>query len=246
MAATEAGRAVDFADVYQEQLAPVWRYVRSRIPDHHEAQDVTSEAFARAWRSWPTFDPDRGDVAAWLFRISQRTVQDWIRRRGYLRPASIDQELVDSALAEPRDMPETVLLAREVLSELSHALADLTERERDGIALRFGAGLKMADVGRVLGISPGATKMLMGRSLTKLAASLDRRGHAASASASPVIDALLDQALERGQPALSTPEVRGLVLQLAVIHRPHMPSDLPRKVQGCVDCATGVVAQVRS
>ncbi len=36
----EGGRAPDFADVYPDQLVSVWRYVRSRVPDHHEAQDV--------------------------------------------------------------------------------------------------------------------------------------------------------------------------------------------------------------
>ncbi len=75
-----AGGTADFADVYRAQLAPVWRYVRSRVPNHHEAQDVTSEVFARAWRSWGRFDPKR-EVTPWLLRIAQRTVHDWLRRQ---------------------------------------------------------------------------------------------------------------------------------------------------------------------
>ena len=64
MAAQPALAAPDFADVYQEQLLGVWRYVRSRVSDYHEAQDITGEVFTRAWRSWPGFDPQRGAVGA--------------------------------------------------------------------------------------------------------------------------------------------------------------------------------------
>src|SRR5438445_10670936 len=69
MAMTGGGYGPDFADVYREQLLPVWRYVRSRIPDRHEAEDVTSDVFARAWRSWGRFDAGRGPVAPWLLSI---------------------------------------------------------------------------------------------------------------------------------------------------------------------------------
>jgi len=248
MAITGDLRGPDFADIYRDQLLPVWRYVRSRIPDRHEAEDVTSEVFARAWRSWGSFDAARGGVAPWLLRIAQRTVVDWNRRagrHGALEP--IDLDLVETATSDPADLPETVLLAKEVLIEVNQALRELSERERDGIALRFGAGLKMADVGRVLGISTAATKMMLARSLTKLATSLARRHGKPLADQSPLaLDDLVDQALARGRSAMPTPELADLVLQLAVLHRPTMPADLPKEVQVCVDCATSAASRIRA
>jgi RNA polymerase sigma-70 factor (ECF subfamily) len=236
----------DFVDVYQTHLTGVWRYVRSRIPVTHDAEDVTSEVFARAWRSWGRFDANRGDVAPWLLRIAQRTVVDWNRRHGRLRdPEPIDMELIEATASDPSELPETVLLAKEVLIEVKQALSELSDRERDGIALRFGAGLKMADVGRVLGLSTGATKMMLARSLTKLASNLALRQGRQIAEESPlVLDDLVDQALQRGRSVLSAPELGDLILQLAVIHRPAVPSDLPKKVQVCVDCATGLVSRI--
>lgn len=238
----------DFVSVYQAQLAPVWRYVRSRISNRDEAQDVTSEVFARAWRTWGSFDPGRGGVAPWLLRIAQRTVVDWNRRHGRSAATEpIDLDLIENAASDPAELPETVLLAKEVLIEVNQALRDLSDRERDGIALRFGAGLKMADVGRVLGISTAATKMMMARSLTKLAANLAQRQGRQVLEESPLaLDDLVDQALTRGRAALPTPELGDLVLQLAVIHRPPMPADLPQKVQVCVDCATGTTSRIRA
>jgi RNA polymerase sigma-70 factor (ECF subfamily) len=236
----------DFVDVYQAHLTGVWRYVRCRIPATQEAEDVTSEVFARAWRSWGRFDANRGDVAPWLLRIAQRTVVDWNRRHGRLRDTGpVDIELIEAVASDPAELPETVLLAKEVLIEVKQALSELSDRERDGIALRFGAGLKMADVGRVLGLSTGATKMMLARSLTKLATNLSLRQGRPIAEESPlVLDDLVDQALQRGRSILSAPELGDLILQLAVIHRPAVPSDLPKQVQVCVDCATGLVSRI--
>ncbi len=242
----ETDGAPDFVQVYQDQLAPVWRYVRSRIPNHEEAEDVTSEVFARAWKSWGRFDPGRG-AAPWLLRIAQRTVVDWNRRHGRWPAGPIDLDLVENASSNPAELPEAALLAKEVLTEVSGALQTLSDRERDGIALRFGAGLKMADVGRILGLSTAATKMMMARSVTKLSATLaQRRGREAVAHAPLVLDDLVDQALMRGRSAPGSPELGDLVLQLAVIHRPKLPADLPQKVRVCIDCAGGVVNSVRA
>jgi RNA polymerase sigma-70 factor (ECF subfamily) len=238
---------LDFVQVYQAQLAPVWRYVRSRIANRDEAQDVTSEVFARAWRSWGRFDPGRGSVAPWLLRIAQRTVVDWNRRYGRPGSESIDLDLIENASSDPSELPESVLLAKEVLIEVNQALLELSDRERDGIALRFGAGLKMADVGMVLGLSTAATKMMIARSLTKVAAALARRQGREPVEEPPLVLAdLVDQALRRGRTALPTPELADLVLQLAVIHRPNMPADLPAQVQVCVDCATGAASRIRA
>jgi RNA polymerase sigma factor (sigma-70 family) len=248
MAITGNPRGPDFADLYRDQLVPVWRYVRSRVADRHEAEDVTSEVFARAWRSWGSFDSARGAVEPWLLRIAQRTVVDWNRRvgrHGAAQPINLD--LVETAVSDPAELPETVLLAKEVLIEVNQALCELSERERDGIALRFGAGLKMADVGRVLGISTSATKMMLARSLTKLATSLTRRHGRQLTDQSPlVLDDMLDEALTRGRSVMPIPELADLVLQLAVLHRPSMPPDLPKEVQVCVDCASSAAGRIRA
>jgi RNA polymerase sigma-70 factor, ECF subfamily len=127
MAITGTGHGPDFADVYREQLVPVWRYVRSRIRDHHEAQDVTSEVFARAWRSWGGYDPGRGDVAPWLLRIAQRTVVDWNRKHNSRQAVqAFDPDLVEDVQTSPNDLPEAILLAKEVLAEVSQALGQLS------------------------------------------------------------------------------------------------------------------------
>ena len=237
--------APDFADVYQEHLLGVWRFVRSQVPDYHEAQDVTGDVFTRAWRSWPGFDPRRGAVGAWLFRIAQRGVADWQRKRYGERvstPIALDE--FAERLPQNIDSAEAVVLQREVLRRLGQALAVLSDRERDCLALRFGAGLKMAEVGQVLGVSTGAAKMIISRALSKLA---DRLAHGtARQTAEPplLLDDLVDEVLERGSTVMSRSDLQALVLHLATIHRASMPSELPGRVKYCIECASsGSVAR---
>ncbi|HKW58233.1 MAG TPA: sigma-70 family RNA polymerase sigma factor [Candidatus Dormibacteraeota bacterium] len=239
--AQTAVAAPDFADVYREHLLGVWRYVRSQVPDYHDAQDVTGEVFTRAWRSWPGFDPQRGAVGAWLFRIAQRGVADWHRKRvGERLPTHVALDELEERLSQNDDSPEAVVLQRETLRRLGQALAVLTERERDCLALRFAAGLKIAEVGQVLGVSTGAAKMIISRAISKLADKLAQRTARQTADSPLLLDDLVDEVLERGSVVMSRTELQALVLHLAAIHQPSLPAELPGRVKYCIECAGSV------
>jgi len=64
--------------------------------------------------------------------------------------------------------PEAEALAALTMQEVRGHLANLTDRERDAVALRFGAGLKAAEVGAALGVSETAARMLVYRAVSKL------------------------------------------------------------------------------
>jgi len=152
----------DFDRVYRQHLAPVWRYVRARVPDASEAEDMTSEVFLRAARAWPTYDPGRGAVLPWLVGIARHVVADWWRRRP---PVPTDPEALGPG---PTGDAEAEALRRLDAAEFRRHLAVLTDRERDAVALRFGAGLPAAEIGDLLGISDAGARMLVHRAVTKL------------------------------------------------------------------------------
>lgn len=132
------------------------------------AEDVTSAVFTRALGSWGRYDPARGSPEAWLYTIASRTVTDWWRRNrrgGEPRETPVDDF---GPLAAPGPDPEAEALRSERDAELHRALAELGERERDAIALRFAGGLKAREVGEVLGCSEGAAKMLVYRGVRRL------------------------------------------------------------------------------
>lgn len=139
-----------FIETYEQTLPSVWRFVAARVPDHGEAQDVTSEVFVRAWESWPRYSPPRGKPVAWIFGIAHRTIADWWRQRGRriavlntsFRSDEDAEQAPEFQATDASPEPDAVIVQKETLAELRWALSELSERERDALALRFAAGLR--------------------------------------------------------------------------------------------------------
>lgn len=141
---------------------------------------MVSEVFTRACAAWPRFDPSRGSAAAWLMGIAHHTVADWWRRqrpRGARREVPVAEAEAQQLVGEPLlsalgPGPEDAVLEDELLARLEQSLQLLQDREREALALRFAGRLKAAEVGVILGLSEGATKMLIHRAILKLKAVL--------------------------------------------------------------------------
>ena len=146
-------------DLYREHAAPVWRYVRSRLPGDVDAEDVTSDVFLRAHRSLDRFDPAQGTPRAWLVGIARHAVADWWRRRGREDPVERVPELVTTT--DPT-------AGRDDVDDVRRRLAVLSDRELEAVQLRFAAELPSAEVGAALGISAPAARMLVHRAVLKL------------------------------------------------------------------------------
>jgi RNA polymerase sigma-70 factor (ECF subfamily) len=128
---------------------------------------LVAETFARALKAWPRYDPALGTAGAWLLGIARNTVADFLRGRasaGGSRETPVALEELDASSASP----DEALLEEETLNELRSGLDELSERERDALALRFGAGLRAGEVGEALGITEAAAKMLVYRAVRKL------------------------------------------------------------------------------
>jgi RNA polymerase sigma factor (sigma-70 family) len=153
----------DFAEQYRRHLAPIWRYVRARVDNDADAEELTAEVFLRAYRDRDRFDPERGSTGAWLAGIARHVVTDWWRRGRREVPMDPPPER-GPAEEDPFAAAERAEGAR----ELHRHLGGLSERERDALALRFGAELKAAEVGAVLGVSEPAARMVVHRAVGKL------------------------------------------------------------------------------
>lgn len=159
-----------FEDIYREHVTPVWRYVRLRVPSDSDAEDVTSQVFEKALRSWPSYDASRGPVGGWLVGIARHAVADWWRKHG--RELPVD-ELGDRFDRSADDDPEGEALRRLGADDVRRRLGLLTAREREAVALRFGSELSSAEVAAVLGVSPSAARMLVHRAIGRLRVVID-------------------------------------------------------------------------
>jgi RNA polymerase sigma-70 factor, ECF subfamily len=156
-----------FEELYRSSRDDVFAYVSTLLRDRAAAEDVTALAFERAYRRRRTFDRRRGEERAWLFGIARNAALDELRRRRRLATLVADPE--DLAGAGIEDGAEVALRRTAVRA----ALAELSARDREVIALRFHAGLRTAELAQVLRISETAAGTLLYRAMEKLRRACD-------------------------------------------------------------------------
>ncbi|HEV7129323.1 MAG TPA: sigma-70 family RNA polymerase sigma factor [Ktedonobacterales bacterium] len=146
----------------------IFGYLWRMTGDEQTAYDLAQEAFLRAWQH---FDRIRGyeRPKAWLFRVATNLALNHLRHRatalGTTTALDVDESLTQSdpalAVAE-RDLVRLTLLA-------------LPPNQRAALVLREVSGLSCAEVGRALGISPAAAKMLLFRARERFRAGYTRQ-----------------------------------------------------------------------
>ncbi len=142
-------------------VARVYAYAAYRLGDGPDAEDVTSETFERAVRYRQSFDAKQGTPAAWLVGIARRCVDQQLRDRGLEVPTD-DEALLDSA---GHHAPADLTILR---IDLADAVATLGSRDRELIALRYGADLKAKDIAAILGMTTNAVEVALHRALDRL------------------------------------------------------------------------------
>jgi RNA polymerase sigma-70 factor (ECF subfamily) len=154
--------AESFEGLYRRAFPKVYAYVASLLRDRAAAEDVTAQAFERAYRKRSSFRESRGTPEAWLFGIARNAALDELRRRK--RRATLEAEPADLG-AVPQDERAELALQRETVRA---ALAVLTPRERDLISLKFSAGLSNSEIARVLDTSESNIGTRLHRTIQKL------------------------------------------------------------------------------
>ena len=143
----------------------VYSYVAYRIGDGPDAEDVTSETLERALRYRHTYDSAKGDAAAWVLGIARRCLQDALATR-------------QDALADTGGARAPVGFEEQTIERLalSAAIGELDERDRDLIALRYGADLTARQIADLVGSRTNAVEVALTRARARLSASLERAG----------------------------------------------------------------------
>jgi RNA polymerase sigma-70 factor (ECF subfamily) len=156
----------DFARAYEEHVWRVYGFLAYRLRDREAAQDLTQVTFERALRAWSRFDPRRGSVSTWLIAIARNLLIDYHRRDRSSRFEQID-ERVGPTVAGPEEHDTTS-------PEVVEALAQLSDRDREVVALRFGGDLTGPEIAALLDLSLANVQQILSRSLRKLRALLER------------------------------------------------------------------------
>jgi RNA polymerase sigma-70 factor (ECF subfamily) len=153
-------RAFDLLVIkYQHKI---YALVSRLVNDHAEVQDVTQEAFIKAYRALPNF---RGDSAfyTWLYRIAVNTAKNYLVSRNR-RPPGSDIDVDDAAqfAAESGlrdiDSPEQQLQGEQMIRIVDRAIAALPEDLRTALSLREFDGLSYEEIAEVMQCPVGTVR----------------------------------------------------------------------------------------
>lgn len=161
--------AVDWDAVYAAELPRVFNYFRYRGFDRASAEDLTSATFEKAWRARGRYTPQRAAPGTWLLAIARNVAIDRFRRP---RP----EVPLEEGCVRDEATPEAAALADADRRRLRTLLAGLSQRERELLALKYGAGETNRAIARMTGLGESNVGTILHRTVSALRARWDEGG----------------------------------------------------------------------
>jgi len=159
---------------YQRKLA---RLLSRFIRDPAEVEDVTQEAFIKAYRALPAF---RGDSAfyTWLYRIGINTAKNYLMALGRRAPTSTEVEAEEAEGFEEGELlrdintPESLLLSKEIAETVNATIERLPEELRKAIQMREIEGMSYEDIAQAMDCPIGTVRSRIFRAREAIAEQL--------------------------------------------------------------------------
>jgi RNA polymerase sigma-70 factor (ECF subfamily) len=154
-----------FAELYEQYMPKVYRYIRYRVNNTQEAEDLTSATFEKALENIKRYSSEKAKFSTWIYSIARNTVIDYYRVKAKRKTTPLEE----ATEIEARDLPiEEEFLRREDLRRLHICLKDLPPMEQEIISLKFGAELTNRQIARMVGQTESNVGTRLCRAVKKL------------------------------------------------------------------------------
>jgi RNA polymerase sigma-70 factor (ECF subfamily) len=157
-----SAQEVDWEAVYRSELPRVYNFFRYRLGEDRLAEDLTADTFEKAWRNRARYRHDLSAFSTWLFTIARNIAADHFRRQN--REISLDGA---GDLPAPETVEDTAG-HHDDFRRLSLLLGCLPDRERELVALKYGADLTNRAIAKVTGLSESNVGTILHRVMQRL------------------------------------------------------------------------------
>ena len=158
MTATEQTR------LYTEYRDRVLGYIRARVNNREDAEDLCQDVFEKVFRAADRYDSEKAAPGTWIYAITRNAVIDYFRRN---RPA---EELPEDLASD--ELPEDAVMQTALLDALAAALEKLPDELADVVVARYYDRLPLTEIAERLGMSYGIVKLRHNKALKLLRAAL--------------------------------------------------------------------------
>lgn len=174
IAAAKSGDWDALSYLYSRYSDDVCRFVQSIVRDHHQAEDITQDVFAKLIRAIRKYEEREVPFAAWIMRVARNAALDHLRSR---RQIPVEEVWISEDGEEQTSFEYT--------HALKEALAELPESQREVLVLRHIGGLSPTEIAERLGKTEASIQGLHHRGRAALKISLRQRGVAPVTAAAP-------------------------------------------------------------
>jgi RNA polymerase sigma-70 factor (ECF subfamily) len=156
----------DFEGFYRDNLRDVYSYAYYKVGNHHDAEDLTEQAFLQAYRHFDRAqrESDGRPLRPWVIRIAHNLASNYYRDRSRRPQTPLDSSEPIAARHDTVAIAEGREELRQVMANLEH----LSDDRREALIMRFALGMDNREIARALGRSDGATKVLIHRAIKQL------------------------------------------------------------------------------
>ncbi|MEW9094139.1 MAG: sigma-70 family RNA polymerase sigma factor [Clostridiaceae bacterium] len=161
----------ELTNIFNNYYKRVYNYIYYRVNCDYTAEDLTSQVFEKIMVKIETYSEGKAPFEVWVFAIARNVVNDYFRSLKKHQFFSLDaiKELVSK-----EKTPESMVVTAETNAKLSKALDILNKRERNIVALKFGANIKNKEIAQILNISESNVGVILYRTMKKLKSEMEK------------------------------------------------------------------------
>ena len=153
-----------FEEFYEDNFQRVVQYIRRKLDNLHDAEDLASEIFLYCYNHYDDYDPAKSSLNTWLYLIVNSRIKNHYRdSKTYVDLESLVGVLPDEAI----DMDASIYL-QQLQDMLKRAMEKLPERQRKIVIMRYFEERSSADIAAELGLTPGNVRVQLSRALDTL------------------------------------------------------------------------------
>ena len=160
----------DCGFIYTQYRDKVFGFVRSKIFNQTEAEDIVQTVFLKVYSNLDKYDETKASLSTWIYTITRNTVYDYLKEK---RDHPV-LELMDNTVYSA-DEPEDSILNNEALEELACALEKLPQDQRDIIILVYYKNLDRKKVAEIFGMTYGQLRYLHDKAINRLGELLHKK-----------------------------------------------------------------------